>query len=169
MLMSPLSRRWLSLLACLGLALLAARLGGVAAVTIPQTSQSVVPARASTSAFQTVTATTNGFTLATPGQAGAADLTITPSATNAAAALAHAQTVLANANLYSTKFESTNAGNSIPAGTVTARWTVNGIEQVATLSVTATAVSAGNKGGFTLLLPGDQVNKPANIRVTYGP
>ena len=142
-------------------------LGGVVmAVNIVQTDQTLEGARATTSDIATVTTTHVGATVATTAEAGATDSTIAPSTTTATV-IKRAQTVTAGHFVYKVKFESTNTADNIPAGKISSRWTTGGAEQTASLTVSAATVASGNKGGFTLLIPGDVDDTPENIQLLY--
>ena len=161
-------RRWQVLVSsvALGLAVAATGLGNTYAVTISQTVKSLMGARASTSAFTTVTATHTGVNVATSAESGSAAGSITPSATDASTEVRLAA-LNAGDYLYSIKFESTSAGDDIPAGIVHARWTVAGAQQTANLAVSAATVADTDKGGFTLVVPGSASDTPEDIQVVF--
>ena len=140
--------------------------GVVTAVSVAQTSQQVDGARATTVDIATVAVTHQGTTIASNGEAAAADTTVTPSATDATI-VQRAQAVTAGDFVYQIKFESAATDDDIPAGTISLRWTTNAVEQTASLTVSVTVVGVGAKGGFTLLIPGDAANTPENIQLVY--
>lgn len=140
--------------------------GVVIAVNIVQTDQALEGARATTSDVATVTTTHEGATVATTAEAGATDSTIAPSTTTATV-VKRAQTVTAGHFVYRVKFESTLTADDIPAGKISARWLTGGAEQTASLTVSAATVGVGDKGGFTLLIPGDVDDTPEDIQLLY--
>ena len=141
--------------------------GVVMAINVTQTSQQLDAARATTVDISTITVTHEGISVALNAEAGAADTTITPSATDATG-VQRAQTVTAGDYVYRIMFESTAVDDDIPAGTISIRWTTNSVEQSASLTVNAAVVGASDKGGFTLLVPGDASDTPEDIQLVYG-
>ena len=141
--------------------------GVVTAINVTQTSQQLDAARATTVDISTITVTHEGISVALNAEAAAADTTITPSTTDATV-VRRAQAVTAGDFVYRIKFESTAVDDDIPAGTISVRWTTNSVEQSASLTVNAAVVAASDKGGFTLLVPGDASNTPENIQLVYG-
>jgi hypothetical protein len=144
-----------------------AGIGGVAAVDMgAQTVKSIMGARASTSAFTTVTATHSGISVATSAEAGAAAASVTPSTTDASTKVL-LNAVNAGDYVYTIKFESTSVDDDIPAGTLNARWLVNGTEYNKSLAVSSATVDVADKGGFTIMVPGTAQYTPDSIQVVF--
>lgn len=140
--------------------------GTVTAVTITQTNQLVEGARATTSDITDVTVTHEGITVATTAEAAAADTTITPNATDATT-VQRAQVVAAGDFVYRIRFtEAVNTAGFL-ASTVSLRWTINSVEQTATLTVNALASGGSDTGGFELLIPGDGTDTPDAIQLIW--
>ena len=136
----------------------------VAAVAFGQTTRWVVGVRATTSQFGGVTADHQGTSAILLGCTAAAR--ITPSATNAGSEFCLASSAPAS-NGYRVRFESTVAGDDIPAGMLSAVWTVGETVRSASVPVDARDVTALNRGGFTVTLPGTLTEGPKNICVVY--
>ena len=141
-------------------------MGEVAAVTIAQTTKTLMGVRATTDASTVVVATHTGVNVALTASAGAADTAITAHASDATTPF-RAGALAAGDFYYGVKFASTATGDDIPAGTLRLRWTTAGAQQSASLPVTGATVAAGATGGFTVLIPGSASDTPENIQAVF--
>lgn len=69
--------------------------------------------------------------------------------------------------IYQVTFESTAYGDDIPAGRLIASWRVGNLTRIATFGVSAACVAAGQKGGWTVVIPGGQADVPDYAEVLF--